>query len=146
MLCGHGWPTYVKEIKRLDQMKDILQAKTILYIEDEADLAKIVRDELVEYGSNVTQVDNVAEASKIIATTKFDLIIADFLLKDGTGDTLINEIKTGGLQMNKETPIIVTSAFIGQELIDEFEGKISSFLTKPHTMARLLDKIQEALS
>lgn len=126
-------------------MKDILQAKTILYIEDEAELAKIVRDELVEYGSEVTQVDNVAEASKIIATTKFDLIIADFLLKDGTGDTLINEIKTGGLQMNKETPIIVTSAFIGQELIDEFEGKISSFLTKPHTMARLLEKIQEAL-
>ena len=126
-------------------MTEVLSGKKILYIEDEADLARIINEELIEYGAEIAAVDSISQAKEKLLTTKYDLIIADFLLKDGTGDTLISDIKGNEQDLNFPTPIIVTSAFIGQELLDEFKGKVSAVLTKPHSMDRLLEKIKEAL-
>jgi len=126
-------------------MTEILSGKTILYVEDEADLAKIIEEELDGHGASVIRTDNLSTAKENLAKTKFDLIIADFLLKDGTGDTLISDLKDNSSELNNSTPIIVTSAFIGQDLIEEFQGKVAAILAKPHSMDRLLDKIKEIL-
>jgi two-component system response regulator PilR (NtrC family) len=126
-------------------MTEILSGKTILYVEDEADLAKIIEEELDGYGASVIRTDNLSAAKENLAKTKFDLIIADFLLKDGTGDTLVSDLKDNSSELNNSTPIIVTSAFIGQDLIEEFQGKVAAILAKPHSMDRLLDKIKEIL-
>ncbi|OIQ17465.1 MAG: hypothetical protein BM556_11710 [Bacteriovorax sp. MedPE-SWde] len=127
-------------------MKELLEGKKILYVEDETELAKMVSDELTDYGAVVTCVEEVSLATEHLAGTKFDLIIADYLLKDGTGDTFVNDVKTEGGKLYQEAPIIFTSAFVGKELMDELEGKVAGMLVKPHTMGRLLDKIREVLS
>ncbi len=127
-------------------MKELLEGKKILYVEDEAELAKMVSDELTDYGAIVTCVEKVSLATEHLSQTKFDLIIADYLLKDGTGDTFVNDVKTEGSSHYQEAPIIFTSAFVGKELMDELEGKVAGMLVKPHTMGRLLDKIREVLS
>ncbi|EQC52641.1 response regulator [Bacteriovorax sp. DB6_IX] len=124
-------------------MSDLLQNRKILYIEDEVDLAKIIEDELVELGAEVLRTEKISRAQEALSKIKFDLIITDFLLQDGTGDTIVSKLKSCNSELNCETPIIVTSAFIGQDLLDEFEGKVAAVLTKPHSMERLLNKIQE---
>ncbi len=63
--------------------------KYVLYIEDEKEIAQMIKDELEELSVNVLTSDTYNDAYSKASNQKFDIIIADIHLRRGTGDQVI---------------------------------------------------------
>jgi len=64
----------------------------ILYVENHTVLsATVVRQFLSRH--TVTVVPSIAEARQMLATGKFNLLLVDYDLDDGKGDSLIKEVR-----------------------------------------------------
>ena len=123
----------------------MLKNKNIFYLEDELILANMIIDELQDLGANCIHTVNYHEAVEKCLQMKYDLIISDIRVIDGTGDELIKLIKSDPKHINYNTPIIVTSGYISGELLESVGDKISVALKKPHSIDALLEAIEENL-
>ena len=65
----------------------------ILLVEDHADTARVLRRMLELAGYRVAHADKIALARELAGKTKFDLIISDLGLPDGSGLDLMREIR-----------------------------------------------------
>lgn len=119
--------------------------KTILYIEDEMVLAELILDELRELGLKCIHTPSYPDAVKKANFQKYDAIITDIRLEQGTGDELITLIKTNPKHVNYETHIIVTSAYITNEIQDSISGKVKAILNKPHSMDDLINTLKKCI-
>lgn len=120
--------------------------KTFLYIEDEEGIAEIILDELRELGAKCIHSKRVDDAIIKANFQKYDVIISDIRLLDGSGDDIIKSIKTNNKHVNYKTPIIVSSGYVSQELKVQIGKYISAFLSKPHKVSDLTDEIKKCLS
>jgi len=120
--------------------------KTILYIEDEADLAELIMDELRDLGLKCIHSPSFTGAMTKANYQKYNAIITDIMIEEGTGDELIKHIRSTENHVNHETPIIVTSAYLSPELRDELNGKVNHILSKPHSMDALLEVLKEHIN
>ena len=59
--------------------------KKILLVDDDRDLAEIIRDMLKTYGYEVKIVESCEETFEILKKEQFSLMILDINLPDGTG-------------------------------------------------------------
>lgn len=78
--------------------------KRILHLEDSEEIQKFISIALSEI-AEVTSVATLKEAMVLVQSTKFNLIIVDFTLPDGSGSELINYLATH----DRSIPIIVFS-------------------------------------
>ena len=67
--------------------------RTILIIDDDADLTFIMADMLSGYGYKVESVTSVEEAFSVLEKKSFQLLILDINLPDGTGFELCSELR-----------------------------------------------------
>lgn len=95
--------------------------KRILHVEDEETSQLYIKSLLKEQGEFV-QAKSIAEAEKLFINQEFDLVLLDFTLPDGSGQSLIKYVQT----LNPAPPIIVLS---GHELIKDIPG-VEKVLTK----------------
>ena len=58
---------------------------SVLIIEDDGTFAQIIEGFLTKNNFEVTIVNNVAKALKLIAQEEFQLLLIDYRLPDGTG-------------------------------------------------------------
>lgn len=122
----------------------MFKGKNFLYIEDELDIADLVLDELRELGAKCIFTPEFKDASKKINFQKYDLILTDLRIINGSTLELISSIKNNPKHVNYETPIIVCSGFVDDEIIDNYSGIIHSYVNKPFKMKTLIDKINES--
>jgi len=116
--------------------------KSILIVEDDANIAELERDYLQLNGYKVTIVRDGAAGFKEAATGSYDLLIIDLMLPQKDGFTLIKEARK-----LTEVPIIVVSA--RSDDIDKIRGLDSGaddYLTKPFSPAELMARIKSHLS
>jgi hypothetical protein len=71
-----------------------LQPASILLVEDHADTARVLRRILEHAGFEVTHAGTVADARALASSTRFDLVISDVGLPDGTGVELMRFLHT----------------------------------------------------
>jgi CheY-like chemotaxis protein len=92
--------------------------KTILVIEDEADLALYLKAVLEDSGYEVVTSDSAGQALKVLGKQTVDLITLDLTLPDRSGGDLFVEIRTG--QATAAVPIVIVSGLDldGQEFQD----------------------------
>jgi DNA-binding NtrC family response regulator len=69
----------------------------ILLVEDHADTLRMMVRLLTREGLTVTAASSAAAAKNFIAGGKFDLLITDLTLPDGTGHEILSEWKRRGL-------------------------------------------------
>jgi hypothetical protein len=105
----------------------------ILLVEDHADTARTMTVLLRSLGYQVTTVGSVASALEAATCEKFDLLISDLGLPDGTGLDLMQQLQARGPMRG-----IVLSGFgMEEDVRRSLEAGFSIHLTKPIDLQRL---------
>jgi CheY-like chemotaxis protein/nitrogen-specific signal transduction histidine kinase len=102
----------------------------ILVVDDAADSARLARHHLASLGHQASIATGIGEAEKSLASGRFDLVVADYELQDGTAEDLLQ--KVGDL------PVIVSSAHAGAA---ERCARAAGIVPKPVTRAALAHAI-----
>lgn len=118
------------------------QESSILYAEDEQDLANEIIEEIEDSGVGVIHVLTADAAYLQTKRKKFDCIIVDINLAIGRGDEFIMRVRKDLFNPNKDTPVIVASSHIDKNLIENIQGSIQGGVVKPYSIADLFSKIK----
>ncbi|MCK5077545.1 MAG: response regulator, partial [Calditrichia bacterium] len=134
-----------KTSKKPDDAEIILNGsnETILYIEDEISIRKIVGSALNKHNYNVISASNYEEAKNLFYKNKekIDLIFSDIFLFESSALDLLDE-----LTIPENIKVILTSGYTGNEEIwDKIVKKNIPFIQKPFPVNSLLKLIQETL-
>ena len=116
---------------------------TILFVEDELNLAEIVRESLESRGFDVIHHATATAALEAYYAGKPDIIILDVMLPDADGFAVARQIR--GTDM--ETPVIfLTSKSLPQDVVTGFESGGNDYLKKPFSMEELVIRIRALIS
>lgn len=113
----------------------------VLVVDDEPQIRRFLRLGLPPHGYDCIEAETGAEALKLFAKERPDVVILDLGLPDRDGFSVIREIREASL-----TPIVVLSAR------SDVEGKVKAlelgaddYVTKPFDVAELLARLRAAL-
>ncbi|PYJ73774.1 MAG: hypothetical protein DME72_04955 [Verrucomicrobia bacterium] len=113
----------------------------LLLVEDHIDTARALVRLLEDRGYNVESVPTVTAALQVFEQEKFDLLLCDLGLPDGTGFDLIEKI-----QKTRTIPAIALSGFGMQQDVERAEqAGFKTHLTKPVNLQKLEATIQRLL-
>lgn len=116
--------------------------KQILVVEDDVDLAKILKAILEQNGYRVHIALDGAEAFDIILKEVINLIVTDLKMNWMEGDIVLRMVKSH--DKTQHIPIIVLTGLSPEEIAQyQLEG-VEVVLTKPVDTRFLLEKIKEA--
>lgn len=115
--------------------EELLKGKTLLVVDDEADLRDIVASELEFMGAIVHQAENINIAQKILNVEKIDLIISDIRMPGGTGIDLLEIVKARGPE---KIPMILITGFADITTEDAFHKGAEALVNKPFKLDDLI--------
>lgn len=119
------------------------EKKTILIVEDDADINALLHTALTKAGYDTIQAYSGTEGKLVVGMQerKIDLILLDLMLPGMSGEELLSTIRAQG-----QTPVIVLTAK------DELDDKISvlsegadDYITKPFDPAQLVARVKAHL-
>lgn len=111
-------------------------APSILHVEDDADLSVLVQ-RMLDGKASLTSVGTVAEARRLLRGRRFDLVIVDLTLSDGSGLDLLADIGERG------PPMLVFSA---AEAPPEVAARLAGTMVKSRTSeSELVRRISELI-
>src|SRR6185369_11398637 len=84
----------------------------VLLVDDEPVIRIALRDYLAHAGLEVTPCGSVADAQEMLATTCFDVVLADHFLADGTALDLIKHLQAAA----SPTPLIILTGHASVDL------------------------------
>jgi DNA-binding response OmpR family regulator len=114
-------------------------AAYILYVEDDASLAFVTRDNLELQGYSVHHCLDGKSALSVAQREKFDLCILDVMLPEMDGFTLAQEIR----KFDTEIPIIfLTAKSLKEDKIKGLKLGGDDYITKPFSIEELILKIE----
>ncbi|MBI1879514.1 MAG: response regulator [Chloroflexi bacterium] len=116
--------------------------KTILVVDDEAPIRKLLRQELGEAGYQVSEASNGQEALRQIRQEKPDLIILDVLMPKMNGFHVAAVLKNDPQTM--DVPIIILTIVEDKE--KGYRLGVDRYLTKPIDTKALFDEIEALLA
>ncbi|UZD22576.1 sigma-54-dependent transcriptional regulator [Algoriphagus halophytocola] len=117
--------------------------KHILLVEDDLTYSRIVKTFLEKNGFKVQTAIKVKEAQQLFTSSKFDLIIADFRLPDGTGMELLQWSKANYPQ----TQVILITHYSDIRIaIKAMKLGAFEYITKPINPDELLATVNESLT
>lgn len=108
--------------------------KTILIVEDDMDIHKLIKRILKEENYNTLDAFSGTEALMVLEKEKVDLILLDLMLPGLNGEQIIKQIE--------DIPIIVISAKISSEdKVNILLDGANDYITKPFNTEELLARI-----
>ena len=116
----------------------------ILIIEDEPDIRRNLEYNLGREGFNASSVGSLDEADEKLKSKKFDLILLDLMLPDGSGLDLCKKIKSNS--ETEATPIIILTAKDDEvDKVVGFELGADDYVTKPFSVRELILRVKAIL-
>jgi len=131
----------------IDQRKILEKSDmaTVLVVEDEPNVRKLVAVNLVSRGYTILEATNVPQALDHLRTVLPDLMILDIKLPEQTGWDLLAQIAADQV-MTAKFPILVMTASIMDAQVDRDRfPNIVDVLIKPFSTTRLMAAIERAL-
>jgi DNA-binding response OmpR family regulator len=118
-------------------------AKTILIIDDDREIAGTLQTVLQNTGYQVTLASNGVEGQRLIDGLKPDLIITDMMMPKMGGFPVLEFLKT----LDNPPPVIMMTANEGgrHKAYAEMLG-VADYLRKPFPMEVLLESVRRALA
>jgi two-component system response regulator VicR len=114
----------------------------ILLVEDEALLARIIKDSLESRGYQMLYAADGKQGLEIFATENPDIVVMDVMMPQMDGFTLAAEIR----RYNATTPIIfLTARSRVEDVVKGFEMGGNDYLRKPFSMEELIVRIRALL-
>jgi two-component system, OmpR family, response regulator len=115
---------------------------TILVVEDEEKIARVLELELEYEGYSVTKVIDGLEALEAYRTGSWDLILLDVMLPGLSGIELLRRIRKNDLL----TPVILLTAKSSvEDKVSGLDLGANDYITKPFQIEELLARIRAAL-
>ena len=116
----------------------------ILVIEDEPDIRRNLEYNLGREGFKASSVGSLDEANEKLKSKKFDLILLDLMLPDGSGLDLCRKIKSNS--ETEATPIIILTAKDDEvDKVVGFELGADDYVTKPFSVRELILRVKAIL-
>jgi DNA-binding response OmpR family regulator len=117
--------------------------KTVLVVDDEADIVRCIRAVLEKDGYRVLTASDGAEGLDVLKTNTPDLMIVDLTMPVMNGWRMCMKVREDA--RFKDTPVIVLSALIESEHLPEQFEPASIYMVKPFDIFQLLAKVKELL-
>jgi two-component system OmpR family response regulator len=114
----------------------------ILIVEDDEDLALVVREHLAAENYSADVVNNGRDAISLLQVAVFDLIILDWNLPHHSGLEVLSEFRASG----GKTPIIMLTG--KKEIVEKEQGLdtgADDYLTKPFSLVELSARVRALL-
>jgi DNA-binding response OmpR family regulator len=121
-------------------------AKTILVVDDEADIRKMLCRLLAKAGYRVLEADRGVLALRLVKEQTPDLIVLDAMLPEVHGFDIARRIK--GSRRYGQIPIVMVSAvYRGWRYAEDLRGTlgVDDFIEKPFTLQDVLARIEKRL-
>jgi len=116
----------------------------ILIIEDNVDIAELLRDSLVKEGFEVVLCQDGYQGVQFTHKEKPNLILLDLMLPAGGGFAVLENIKLSGF--TKSIPVVVLTASKDSEHKKKAEAMgVAAYMEKPYETAELIAVIRDAL-
>lgn len=117
---------------------------TVLVVEDEADMARVLQFNLSSLGHTVLLAGTGAEAHRRLHSDRPDLILLDLRLPDAFGTDILRDLKADA--GTAAIPVIVVSA-LGDEqtVVQALDLGADDYVTKPFRTRELLARVSSAL-
>jgi PAS domain S-box-containing protein len=113
----------------------------ILFVEDHGETVRVMRQLLIAEGHKIQTAGDVATALELASREKFDVLVSDLGLPDGTGHDLMRELFARGRQL----PSIALSGYgMADDLQRSREAGFLEHLTKPVNFDALLTALSRA--
>jgi len=114
----------------------------ILIVEDEVTLNKTLSEGLKEFGYQSDIAENLKDALYYLDIRNYDLILADWMLPDGSGLELITQVK----QSSPKTIVLVLSARDDKDSeIEALRAGADDYIRKPFDFDVLIARIEARL-
>jgi two-component system response regulator HydG len=118
--------------------------KHILIVDDEANIRDLLEEFLTHNGYRVTAVQSAFEAQQIVQRDAPNLIISDLQLEDSDGLDMIEDLKS---TLPNTPMMLLTGVLFDQKVIrDTLSKKVSCYLEKTSSLARILKEVQRLLA
>jgi len=117
--------------------------KTILVVDDEPEIRKLVSAMLSSQGYHTILADTGEQALKIFLKQgkNIDLLLTDVVAPGMAGPTLASQLT----ELKPELRVLFMSGYDGRQVVQKYVvEKGSLLLTKPFTMKQLKEKVEEA--
>jgi DNA-binding response OmpR family regulator len=93
-------------------------------------------------GVSVTAVATLSEAAQRVAKDRFDLVIADWNLPDGSGLDLVKKVRSS----DREVPVVMVSGRSDREsVLQAAHYGIDGYITKPFNVQLLHERLSKLL-
>lgn len=110
----------------------------VYYVEDDGDIAQTVREYLERQGCRVAVFGTISDAKKALAGHIPTIILIDWNMPDGHGDTLCRLIRSRW----KELPIIfLTVRGDSRDIVSGFQNGADDYVIKPFELEVLYSRI-----
>lgn len=117
---------------------------TILVVDDEATLRKLMQFHLRPHGYSVITASNGVEALELTKTEHIDLAIVDVMMPEMNGYELTRQLRKN--PKTTRVPIILLTALSNvQEKVEGFQAGADDFLIKPAELPELLMRVEALL-
>jgi DNA-binding NtrC family response regulator len=114
----------------------------VLVVDDEPAVRFGIRDFLEQHGYEIDEADSCQEAQHLFRTSRPDIVIADYMMPDGTALDLLPRLK----EMDAQIPLLVLTAHGSIDLaVRAIKEGAEQFLTKPLELPTLLVILQRLL-
>jgi signal transduction histidine kinase/predicted hydrocarbon binding protein len=141
------WPRVEAERDaRASERDDEAQAargETILVVEDQPSLRRVVREVLEELGYRVIDAGDVDSAMAAVAAHagRIDLLLSDVLLPNGSGPDLAERV----VASRPDVRVLFMSGYADDAVLQRVHGREVALLPKPFTPAALAKRVRGVL-
>jgi putative nucleotidyltransferase with HDIG domain len=123
-------------------INSVLRPARILIADDEAIIRDVLERKLMSLGYACESCENGREALALLANRKFDLILADVLMPEMEGVTLLKE----ALRISPEIAVILVTSVVNIEVaVDSLKDGAYDYITKPFSLEEVSISVSRAL-
>lgn len=121
--------------------------KTVLVVDDEAEIRKLLRRVLEDRGYRVIEADKGLAALRLIKESAPDVLVLDAMLPEVHGFEIARRVK--GAQMYGHIPIVMISAvYRGWRFAEDLKTAygVEAYIEKPFKVAEVVRAVEDALA
>ncbi|MCZ6775611.1 MAG: response regulator [Ignavibacteria bacterium] len=117
--------------------------KKILFVDDDAQLRGMVKEQLSSAGYVLDEAGDAPQAMEMLQSGNYDLMLLDITLPGKSGMDVLKYVKEEGLRCR----VIMLTGIVGlSAAVDSMKLGADDYVTKPYNMNYLLASIERILS